>query len=341
LLASEGAARSPWVQREVAWWTANRSIENLLIVVTDGEIQWDAGATDFNWSRTTCLPVSLKGHFREEALFVDMRWAKGKDDLSLRHSQFRAAVLDLAAPLHGRPKDELDSEDIRQNRRLRTTTWSAVAAIMVLAISAMIAAWTAVKNEKRAVRNAITALSRQYAVEAQLRIRDGRFGDAVVSGLKALRTEDTMESRTALFEVLQVAWDFHAVLRFHQTPVQAVVFRKDGKELLTWGADNTLAAWDVARRQPLGKPLRGEPVKVRSAAFSPDGKLLATGTVDGTIILWDADTLTRLHEFHADGLGEVTSLAFDAGGTLLAAGYSFNGAIVVWDLQRSARRPTE
>jgi WD40 repeat protein len=341
LLASEGAAHSPWVQREVAWWTAHQPIEKLLIVVTDGEIQWDVDATDCDWSRTTCLPVSLKGRFREEALFVDMRWAKGKDDLSLRHSQFRAAVLDLAAPLHSKPKDELDSEDIRQNRRLRTATWSAVVMITVLAIGAMIAAWIAVQNEKKAVRNAITALSRQYAVEAQLRIRDGRFEDAVVSGLKALRTEDTMEARTALFEVLQVAWDFHAVLRFHRTPVQAVVFRKEAKELLTWSADNTLVAWDVARRQPLGQPLRGEPVDVRSAAFSPDGRLLATGTVDGAIILWDADTLSRLHEFREDGLGEVTSLAFNTGGTLLAAGYFSEGAIVVWDLQRSARIPTE
>jgi hypothetical protein len=107
LLAFDASARSPWVQRELAWWTAHRPTENLLIVVTDGEIRWDSDATDFDWSRTTCLPASLKGCFREEPLFVDMRWAQGRNDLSLRHSQFRAGVLNLAAPLHRRPKDEL------------------------------------------------------------------------------------------------------------------------------------------------------------------------------------------------------------------------------------------
>ena len=75
----------------------------------------------------------------------------------MRYSQFRGAVLDLAAPLHGKPKDELDSEDIRQNRRLRTVTWSGVATIVALAIGAMIAAWFAVQNANEAVKNAITA----------------------------------------------------------------------------------------------------------------------------------------------------------------------------------------
>src|SRR5215203_1474821 len=111
LLASPAAAGSKWVEREVEWWTAHRPIQNFLIVVTDGTIRWDAAATDFDWSQTTCLPQALAAQLTEEPLYVDLTWTKGKDDLSLRHSQFRGAVLDLAAPLHGKPKDELDSED--------------------------------------------------------------------------------------------------------------------------------------------------------------------------------------------------------------------------------------
>ena len=50
---------------------------------------------------------------------MDLRWARSAESLSVRHSQFRAAILDIAAPLHGRPKDELDGEDVRGHRRTK------------------------------------------------------------------------------------------------------------------------------------------------------------------------------------------------------------------------------
>jgi TIR domain len=37
LLASPEAARSPWVDREVRWWRANRGKDTVLIVLTDGQ----------------------------------------------------------------------------------------------------------------------------------------------------------------------------------------------------------------------------------------------------------------------------------------------------------------
>src|SRR5262245_44153120 len=104
LLASPESAKSPWVEREVHWWLTNRSIAKQLIVLTDVEIVWDPSKADFDWHRTTALPKVVTGRFSDEPLWVDLRWAKTTDDLSLRHSQFRAAVLDLGAPLHGKPK---------------------------------------------------------------------------------------------------------------------------------------------------------------------------------------------------------------------------------------------
>jgi len=44
LLASPEAARSEWVAREVATWIARKPLDHLLIVVTDGEIGFIAGA---------------------------------------------------------------------------------------------------------------------------------------------------------------------------------------------------------------------------------------------------------------------------------------------------------
>jgi len=44
LMASPEAARSPWVDREVAWWRANKSPQRLLVVLTEGEFAWEEDA---------------------------------------------------------------------------------------------------------------------------------------------------------------------------------------------------------------------------------------------------------------------------------------------------------
>lgn len=119
LLASPQAAASPWVIREIQWWLTNRSVDKILVLLTEGEIAWDTSANDFDWTKVTALPRIFGGWFPDEPLYVDLRWARSAESLSVRHSQFRAAILDIAAPLHGRPKDELDGEDVRGHRRTK------------------------------------------------------------------------------------------------------------------------------------------------------------------------------------------------------------------------------
>lgn len=119
LMASPEAAKSPWVQKEVEWWLANRSASNLLIVLTDGDIKWNLGTNDCDWSHTTALPPNLGGRLSQEPLWVDLRWARTEDKLSLRNSRFRGAILDVASTLLNRPKESLDSEDVRVYKRNR------------------------------------------------------------------------------------------------------------------------------------------------------------------------------------------------------------------------------
>jgi len=70
-------------------------------VLTEGEIVWDASRSDFDWSRTDALHPTLRGVFREEPLYLDLRWARSETELDLRNPRFRAAVAELAAPIHG------------------------------------------------------------------------------------------------------------------------------------------------------------------------------------------------------------------------------------------------
>ena len=107
LCASPEAAASHWVRDEIEWWLRNRDSRRMFILLTAGDILWDPKIDDFDWKTTTALPRTLSGAFTAEPLYVDLRFARDADDLSLRNASFREAILDLAAPLHDRPKDEL------------------------------------------------------------------------------------------------------------------------------------------------------------------------------------------------------------------------------------------
>ena len=121
LLASPESAASEWVNKEVAHWVATKPVGSH----PAGRDRRRPGSgtrrsNDFT-ADSTAVPPALRGALRDEARHLDLRWARDETDLDLRNSRFRAAVADLAAPMHGIAKDDLEGEDIRQHRRARTT----------------------------------------------------------------------------------------------------------------------------------------------------------------------------------------------------------------------------
>ena len=166
LLASPAAADSAWVGKEVAWWLANRSPRNLLIVLTEGAVSWDESAGDFDWKLTNAVPQALARAFAEEPLYVDLSWAKSSDEMSLRHSRFRSVIIDIAATLLDRPRDELDGADVREYRKNRQYAWGAVVGLAVLLAASLIAAYIAVEQRKVAL-NRLSSLCKSLD-EAQV-----------------------------------------------------------------------------------------------------------------------------------------------------------------------------
>lgn len=199
LMASPPAAASRWVAREIDWWLANRSAQTLLIVVTGGELQWDEAARDFDWARTDCLPrAPLAGRLRGEPLWVDLRWAHDGELLTLRQARFRQAVLDIAAPLHGRPKDELDGEDVRRFARVQRLRNAVIVALSGLTLLAGGAAWVAWRQRDEALRQATIAQAGRIATQADLlRERGGPVDSAVMLAAEALQRLDGIGARSA------------------------------------------------------------------------------------------------------------------------------------------------
>jgi WD40 repeat protein len=178
LMASPEAAGSPWVNREIEHWLATKSPDRILPVVTDGEWQWDPAARDFT-AGSTAVPDALRGVFAEEPLYLDLRWARDDLHLSLQHVRFRDAIAQLAAPMHGVSKDELEGEDVRQHRRARRLSTVAAAMLVALTLVATLTGVVAVRNAER----------------AELAAADARLQQQLASNERSTAERATEESR--------------------------------------------------------------------------------------------------------------------------------------------------
>jgi WD40 repeat protein len=337
LLASPEAAESRWVGREVEYWRDHKPHDHLLIALAAGEIVWDETRHDFVWERTA-LPRAIQGIFSDEPRYTDLRWARTDEHVSLSDPRFRSDAADLAAPLHGRPKDEVLGEAVRQHRRTVRVASAAVVLLALLAVAAGLAAVLAVKqrDEARAQRDLATS---RYLVSQSLSDLDSDLPRALLLSLEALRFANTAEARGALFTALQHPEpEVVSFLEGHRSRVSSLAFSSDGNWLASGSADDTVVVWDVESRRPLDRRLRASD-SVEGVAFAPDGKTLAAGDARGEVVLWDVDRQERIRrmtgDFPAIGRSSPLGLAFSRDGETIASLGSRE--LFVWDL-RGRRR---
>ncbi|MGW8972328.1 toll/interleukin-1 receptor domain-containing protein [Streptomyces platensis] len=310
LLACPRSAGSDWVQKEINWWRAGLGARRMLIVVTGGELKWDHGAGDFDWGHTTCLPRTMAGMFSDEPRWVDLRWMSEEDPGSLRDSRFQQCVADLAAPLHGRPKEDLIGADVTRQRRTKRLVRGALAVITALAVAAGLGWVNAVQQRDEAQRQARLATSRQLAATA-LNLKDGNLRLAALLAIEAYRIQESPEAIATLnrlstdsphlVSMVSSAKDISALA--FSTDDEAVAVGDEGGAVAVWRAD------DRALRARTSLPGR-----ITAVGFSQDGKRLAAGDSKGNVGVYDLTrkTLRRL----APQPESVSSLGFSLAGQL-------------------------
>lgn len=279
LMASVEAAQSRWVKKEIRWWIEHRSTDRILILLTDGELAWDEGCADFDWQRTTALPQNLSGQFKHEPCHVDLRWAKSVTNLTLKNANFHAKILDIAAPLHGKEKDELDGEDVRRHRVVRGISFSVIFVIVSIAI---FASW----QRDVAVREARIAKSLQLADHA-LAERGGRLDLALLLSIVALRVDSNVMTRRSILEVLQHPARRFTNMRGGLSAINDVAFSPDGKFLIAAGPDGDLMRWTVSEASTLGVRLPGHTGSVKHVTFALGSQLAASVGADNNVLIWD------------------------------------------------------
>ena len=103
---------------------------------------------------------------------------------------------------------------------------------------------------------------------------------------------------------------------------------RDGKTLVTAGADGIIRIWDIASGQ-VKKTLTGHTNAVYKAELSPDEKFIASSSRDSTARIWNISTGREIHRLNGFKCS-VKSVSFSPNGKILAV-VGNDGMLKIWD----------
>ncbi len=118
------------------------------------------------------------------------------------------------------------------------------------------------------------------------------------------------------------------LLSGHTNIVNGLAFSRDGRFLISGGADHAAVVWDVQTGRMLHR-LRGHTNDIYAVTFSADGRRAITGSYDRTIKIWDMASGKAITTM-AGHKGGLTSIAINPQDGTIVSG-SLDGEIRVWD----------
>ena len=301
---------------------------------------WDDARRDYNSMASSALPPALAGRFADEPRHLDLRWARDETQLDLRHSRFREAVADLAAPMHHLPKDELESEDVRRHRRALRLARAAVAVLVVLMLAAVVTGGLAVRNANRADESAREARAQAIAtLSRQLAASSANVPTTVASmsrcSSRSLPTERRPTPKLAAVRLARSSpTDAPTYLHGFGSDVEAA-FAPSGRTVAATDS-RRIRVWNVATGRLLfDQPTGGNgPPGGFSLRLSADGSTPVAGNQGGTITIWNVDTGRIERSLRPSSAVEGMALSSD--GSTPASGGS-DGTIMLWDVKAATR----
>jgi tetratricopeptide (TPR) repeat protein len=354
LLASPESAASKWVNREVAYWLGQRSIDTLLIGLTDGELVWDEASGDFRQHPDRPLPPLLAGRFPVEPKWVDLRAYRDRADR--RSTSFIELGAEFAAAVRGMPKEDLLSEEVHQQRRALTL---ALTAATLLFLFAGLAAWqwkaaddagalaVAQKKEAEAQRDSATRsfiLAKGTADSLVINIVQGLRH---VEGMRAESVRRILETAKATFDQLAAAADSLPHNQFHFQRSRGMMLIEFGNTYLIVGDHAAARANFDASRAIFERLVALDPTNGRwqydlSTAWARSSKLLQReGKIAEALAAYRNALVIRERLVNSDPENpewqQGVALAQDGMAILLEADGNFADALKAYNVAREIR----
>lgn len=337
LFASPASASSEWVRREIEFWIATKSVETILPVVTDGDWYWNAATNSLDGD---AVPGPLRAAMVAEPRHLDLRWAHRETQTDLRNARFRDAVAQIAAPIHGLSKDDLESEDVRQHRRTMRTTRAVAAALAILTAAAVVAAFAATSNARKARRARDESdYQRIVAQSGNLKVTNRQL--ALLLAVEARHLRDTPQSQGALQAALTEDPRYLGTMTDpdNQSSVQGLCPLAGNRDLLVTSRDGTIEWVHTETRQGLGQRTRlvaadarivrsvDSPRSALGCAVSRSGATVAVFSVNGSVFTLDPGTHAVRSAVQTGR--ELNDVAVAPNGHTIAVGTD-DGKVLVW-----------
>lgn len=296
------AARSKWVNAEVEHWLTRRNGPLPMIVLAGGKLVWDQSNHCFNPLLSDAAPpvLTVPGVLPVEPFFLDV----GHDGppWSASSAGFRDKMTALAAPMHGKPKDQLAGDDLREFRRTRRLRSAAIVGLALLSIVALVLGglafnqWQSAEEQRRAAdHQRDEAIATRLTTEASSMLDDSSSGNDVqaLRELLAARTVTDHPDDGALYNAVVAKRNVVRIIDAG-APAYGGTTSPDGTRLVTGGGSDQARIWDLETGKPVDPPLTGHEGPISASVWSPDGRFIVTGSLDKTVRLWNADTGTQI-----------------------------------------------
>jgi WD40 repeat protein len=316
LLASESAAQSPWVARELRHWSSRHDTSKLLIALTGGNISWNETCRDFDWEHTDAVPKILAGSFASEPLWVDFRSVKNSRD----GADVREPAIRLAAGLRGVAPRDIDNEDLRQHRRTVRLAGATIAVLAILLIAAIASSIYAFRQRDLAVARQLAATADLVASESE-----GTTEISTLLALESLRYRPLLENRRLLGSNLPLL--LHPLIAMPiNSSRTAAICSADGRYIVVGGKDHVVRRYAVVNQKE--EQTFTAHSEISTIASSPGGNVVAVGDDKGMTYFLH-DSLDEISRFSlGDAEDGVKAISFSADGEEAVA-VTFNGRVAV------------
>jgi WD40 repeat protein len=329
---SPRAAESHWVDKEISYWIEHRGLEQLMLVVAAGSLHWDEDTARFDPQTSDAAPPVLTkpGSVPFEPLFIDV-----SDDAPWDHRapNFRDKITALAAPIHGKPKDELASDDLREQRRFRRLRAAAVSGLVLLTVIAVAAAVIAVVQRQKAVRSLHDAVVAKLNAEGAAMLAGTEPGGDT-RALQEVLAANAIKPDAVPILSAQMARFTTQKLVDTISSVSGLAYSPDGTRVATAQGDGSVRQWDSTSGKPVGTPVGERTGRMHAVVYTPDGRTIASAGGDGALRLIDIDT-GALRNPHLVHLGIIACIAVAPDGKTVVTG-GIDGSVRYWDAHTGA-----